>query len=191
MRPKWPDPFQGAIPSITSKSLQPLEAPPFSPSRAPPLQPHLQVPPEVLPHRPEVSDVLQRGFELQRDFLRRGRARATASTAPAQPHGLASGRPLPAGALSLRSFSAQAHSPLSFPERASASRILATAPSLPQWAICRRLTPIVAWLSTALPAVATFRPVVNGGRRLRTLGAGLRLASGGAPGRVSARAFLE
>lgn len=42
------------------------------------LLPHLQVPPEVLAHWPKVGDVLQRGFELQRDFLRRGRARLRA-----------------------------------------------------------------------------------------------------------------
>lgn len=42
------------------------------------LPPHLQIPPEVLTHWPKVGDVLQRGFELQRDFLRRGRARLNA-----------------------------------------------------------------------------------------------------------------
>lgn len=67
-----------APPPGTSKCPQPLGAPP------PP--PHLQVPPEVLPDRPEVSDVLQRGFELQRDFLRGKGGPKRLRFAPAQPH---------------------------------------------------------------------------------------------------------
>lgn len=61
---------------------------------------HLQVPPEVLAHWPKVRDVLQRGFELQGDFLRRGRdtlsarlLRSAACHAPSRPSRLKPGHP--------------------------------------------------------------------------------------------------
>lgn len=75
-----------APPPGTSRHLQPLRCSSLLPPRVPPLQPHLEVPPEVLTQGAEVGDILQRGFELQRNFLQRGRASASASTAPAQPY---------------------------------------------------------------------------------------------------------
>lgn len=118
---------------------------------------HLQVPPEVLAHRPEVRDVLQRRFELQRNFLRGGRTRPTVSAAPAHTRAGPPGSRITSCPLSASPFP-------SFPPGArycfpGPRHRPATIPG----PVPRRfpLTPMVARLSAVPAATATFWQVVK------------------------------
>lgn len=73
--PSRAPPLPESLPLLGTSRRCGFPGPSLLPPRAPPLQPHLEVPPEVLAQGAEVGDILQRGFELQRNFLWRGGGR--------------------------------------------------------------------------------------------------------------------